>query len=94
MNRHKIFLAFAIFTLSACSSMNGLLDFADAPGEPVPAAVAYVSATAPAHSSDDGWCQSVAASDRVRVQASGFDAETLDRMTLASYQQCNLLLSR
>jgi hypothetical protein len=73
--------------------MNGLLDFAGSPAdEPVAAAAAADIPVAPAVASgDEAWCQRVAASERARAQASGFDAATLDRMTLQSYQQCRNL---
>jgi hypothetical protein len=72
--------------------MNGLLDFADAPADdPMVAAAAEVPVAAPAVSGDDAWCQRVAASERARAQASGFDAATFDRMAVQSYQQCRTL---
>jgi hypothetical protein len=93
MNRHTpiFFLAFAM--LSACSSMNGLLDFASSPAdEPVAAAAVADIPVAPAVApGNEAWCQQVAASERARAQASGFDAATLDRMTLQGYQQCRNL---
>lgn len=92
MNRHTPLFFLALFTLSACSSMNGLLDFVSAPADdPIAAAVADVPVAASAPSGDDAWCQNVAASERARAQASGFDAATLDRMTVQSYQQCRTL---
>jgi len=92
MNRYTPLFFLALLTLSACSAMNGLLSFADPPADDaMTAAAANVPVTVAAPSGDDAWCQRVAASDRARVQESGFDAATLDRMTLQSYQQCRTL---
>ncbi len=73
--------------LGACSSVRGLLSFEDAPPPPAVTAAAPV----PAAPSGDTWCQQVAASDRQRAQLQGYDAATLDRMTLVSFQQCRSL---
>ena len=77
-------LLFGTLLLSACSSLNGLLE-SEEPLAPPPEAVVSAAPTQPER---EGWCQRVAASERARMQASGFDAATLDRMTLATYQQC------
>jgi hypothetical protein len=88
MMRLRNFLAAisAALSLSACSSLNSLLAFEDA--EPAPAPVVAAPRPEAAASGPNEWCQRVAASDRVRAQQAGFDAATLDRMTVQSYQQC------
>jgi len=88
MNPRLLLLPAALLSLSACSSLSGFFSYEEEPPPPpVQAAAAPAAAPAP----DDAWCQRVAASDRARAQASGFDAATLDRMTLASYRQCRTL---
>jgi len=88
MNTRILLLFAGMVFLSACSATSSLLSFDDAP-EPAVAEVPVVAAPAPA--ATDAWCQRVAASERARAQASGYDAATLDRMTLASFQQCRLI---
>ena len=76
--------------LSGCTSLEGVLSFEETPPS-APAIVAQAPAAPAPAALDDARCQRVAASDRLRAQASGYDAATLDRMTLASYQQCRFL---
>ena len=86
MNIRFVVLLACAFQLAACSSMRSLVSFEDA-SEPAPAP----AIAAPAPSETDAWCQRVAASERARAQVSGFDAATLDRMTVQAYQQCRTL---
>ena len=87
MNHRTAIFFFSAILLSACSSLNGLLEETPPPAAPEIAVPA--SATAP--SDNDAWCQRVAASERARMQALGYDAATLDRMTLAAFQQCRTM---
>lgn len=87
---HRLCLALvSTLMLSACSSLGGLFTYED---PPPPAPMAVAAASVPAPDADEARCQRVAASDRIRAQASGYDPATLDRMTLTSYQQCRLLV--
>jgi hypothetical protein len=92
MKTRNLPLIIFAFTLSACSSLNGILDREDTT-LPV-AAEAPPAAPASQPGTDDAWCQRVAASERQRMQISGYDAATLDRMTLRAYQQCRTLDGR
>lgn len=90
MNARIFFLGISIFTLSACSSLSGLLTFGEeAPSEPA-VVVAAQPVAAPQATVND-WCQRVAASDQLRAQQQGYDSATLDRLTLQSFQQCAAL---
>ena len=73
--------------------MRSLVSYDDAP-EPAAAVAAPAPAVASSAAEGDAWCQRVAASERARVQQIGYDAATLDRMTLAAYQQCRTLAAR
>ena len=88
MNTRNFVLGIGFILLGACSSFE-ILAAADEPppAPPPPPVVAQPAA------SQDVWCKQVAASVRKRAEASGFDAATLDRMTLTAYQQC-LVTSR
>ena len=90
MFRNLLLAGAAVFALSACSSLHRMLTFegAEAEPEPVPVAAQPVTQPQPAAAGSNEWCQRVAASDRQRAQEAGFDAATLDRMTVQSYQQC------
>ena len=90
MNIRFVVLLACAFQLAACSSMRSLVSFEDA-SEPAPAPAIAAPAAAPAPSETDAWCQRGAASERARAQVSGFDAATLDRMTVQAYQQCRTL---
>jgi hypothetical protein len=97
MNARIFFYCISVLTLSGCSSLNRLLTFQDeVPPAQVAAATevpAQPAATVPGAQNDapSEWCQRVAASDRLRAQQAGFDAATLDRMTLQSLRQCATL---
>ncbi len=87
MSARIVFFGISIFTLSACSSLNSLLAFGEqTPSEPAVVVAAQPAATPQVTAND--WCQRVAASDRLRAQQRGYDAATLDRLTLQSFQQC------
>ncbi len=91
MNPRILLFSISMALLGGCSSVSSLLRFEDSDATAlVPVVQPMVAAAAP----DDTWCQRVAASERLRAQGAGYDAATLDRMTLGSFQQCRLLLAQ
>ena len=72
--------------LSACASPGG-------PGDRVREAAPPVSGFTPVAftSLPASFCDDAAASDHVRLQMAGFDAQTVDRFTRHSLQQCRVL---
>jgi hypothetical protein len=98
MNTRILLFGICVLTLCACSSVNRLLTFEEEAPPAQLAASPEISATpppaAPVQGAPSEWCQRVAASDRQRAQQQGFDAATLDRMTLQSLQQCMAIGTR
>lgn len=94
MNTRIILLFIGMTILSACSTASSLLSFGDGDESVTTVAAAPVAAVPAFTGTQDDWCQKVAASERLRAQGAGYDAATLDRMTLASFQQCSLLQPR
>lgn len=93
MNARIFLFGISIFSLSACSSLNSLLSYE----EDTPAGAATLPEAPPPaapQTAANEWCQRVAASDRLRAQQAGFDAATLDRMTLQSLRQCAAMGAR
>jgi hypothetical protein len=94
MNARIVLFGICAFALCACSSVNRLLTFEEeAPSVQIAASPEISGTPQPAGVSNE-WCQRVAASDRLRAQQQGFDAATLDRMTLQSLQQCMAIGAR
>jgi hypothetical protein len=83
MKLHFAFAGIAAMMLCACTAVRGPgtqdLSFETTP---------IVFAPPP-----PGFCEDVAASDRLRVQMAGFDLPTVDRIATQSLQQCRSLLA-
>jgi hypothetical protein len=98
MNARIVLFGICALALCACSSVNRLLTFEEEAPPAQIAASPEISGTpqptAPVQGASNEWCQRVAASDRLRAQQQGFDAATLDRMTLQSLQQCTAISAR
>ena len=84
----QILLACAAFaTLTGCASVGGPGDrVAQAERQPVSGFTRIAFNPLPSN-----FCQGVAANDYARLQSTGFDASTVQRLTQSSLQQCQML---
>jgi hypothetical protein len=87
MKFHALIVCAAAMALSACSTTSTMLARDEQPAPVSGFTPIAVSLPSP------GFCQGVAASDRLRAQLGGFDAATLDRIAVQSLQQCRTLLA-
>jgi hypothetical protein len=88
MKLHPLFACAAALALCGCTSFGDMFNARDERPAPAMASgfMPLMVAAVPS-----GFCQDIAASDRLRASLAGFDASTLNRFSEQSLQQCNVV---
>ena len=88
MKFHVLLSCTALTLLTACASPGNMIARNET-AVPIVSGFTPIAVIVPPPS----FCQGAASSDRIRAERAGFDAATLDRITLQSLQQCRTLMA-